>query len=746
MDVENERKNITQDFIVKLRLLQSNGVDISNITQQDTIKTLAQKSGISEEQINAMGLDPYYRIGAVRTNITHAYRGNGTLIPPTDEQVKKLQELGISLEKKDVVQEFIKKIELMQSAGIDTNLIEEEDTIQSVAGKIGISADDIKGAGLDPEEKIGRSKHSISQLYEGKGTVPPTKEQVEKLVKLGIIDVEKETIRHKKKLRQIRNANTKEELPSASFSAITRFLANNTSFDGKKVSTTEFNPVLKALIDHNFFWVPEVKKTYLDVVATNFPDATKEEVEERFKKLATAPQIIHYLLEASERSAKIVEFRERDELEAHKQTMKQIKQAFELKDLPKVGVGTLNGKIMKATKNDFIPRFSIEQIRTISEMLLSGEYSEEDSQTKLLGEYSEEDIEQQIHTFCESYGLSPDDTELMYDQIIGGFFLDKTIGYTVGEIKEKEKRVLQIYKMDHDAVMDQIKDAKRISQMPKDLTESVITAYLCGNSTIYPSGDRISTTDFKEVTDLLLQGEDFNSYKVEEALRTVAAKYYPEKTEEALGLLKDKLGKLPRTQYLVEEVNASNEKQAKLIDRRSSNVNLYLIPNPKSPMEGGAFYNVYKNSASNLDLSAILPANLLDIDEIVPKGLDVDSIEWYVQEKIDPTFKLIGGVITYKDESIGNVNVFRPSGGPVGITPEENAKRIKLLKIGEEVQNLIAAKEAGEQKFKELMEGYKSYQGEIDGRLAALKEQMQDIVEIEPGDEKGDDTAAQQEQ
>ena len=45
---------------------------------------------------------------------------------------------------------------------------------------------------------------------------------------------EKELERHNKVLETIRNAIIKEELPNASISAITRYLANNATFDGKK--------------------------------------------------------------------------------------------------------------------------------------------------------------------------------------------------------------------------------------------------------------------------------------------------------------------------------------------------------------------------------------------------------------------------------------------------------------------------------------------------------------------------------
>lgn len=537
---------------------------------------------------------------------------------------------------------------------------------------------------------------------------------------------EKEEQRHSQKLESIRNAKSKEELPAANISAVTRYLANNSTFDGNKISPSEFKPVLDAIMEHNFFMIPEVKEVFIEVLKKNYPGKTQEEYEQKYSQIAETSNIAHYIIEVSERNAKLQEFREKEELEQHSENMKQIKSAFELKDLPKVGIGTLNGKIMKATKNDFIERFSIEQIREISEMLMLGN--------------SEEEIKEKIFNICQTYGFDEEQTNLMYQQIESQFFLDKTIGYTMEEIKEKEKRVLQIYKMDHEETMENIKNARRISEMPPNLTESTLTGYLSGNTTIYPKGDKISTTDLKDVTTLLLQGKDFSSYEIEEALRKIAEKYYPEKNEEALRLLKEKLEKLPRTQYLVEEINYSNQRQEEFTGRQCSNVNVYFVPNPNSPIEGGRFYNCYINRVKNLDLGKLLPEDVIDLDKVVPKGMDVDSIEWYIQEYYDDTFKAAGGIILNRDETIGNVNVFRPSGGPVGITPEENEQRKQLQELSKEVKQIIANKRASSEKFKEMQAAYINYQKETDMQLEALETKIDKLMKLKGPEGKKSET------
>ena len=436
---------------------------------------------------------------------------------------------------------------------------------------------------------------------------------------------EKELERHNKVLETIRNATSKEELPNASISAITRYLANNATFDGEKISQKEFKPVLDAILKYDFFTMPEVKEVFINVLKENYPGKTEEEYEQKYNLIAQSSNIGHYIIEASERSGKLQEFKEKDDLEKHNQTLKQIKDAYEIKDLPKVGIGTLNGKILGATKNDFIERFSIEQIREISEMLLKDK--------------SEEEIEEKIYHICESFGFDDEQTNLMYQQIESQLFTDKTIGYTLEEIQEKEKRILQIYKMDHEETMENIKNAKRISQLPPNLTSSNLTSYLSGNTTIYPKAEKIFTSDLKNLTQYLLDKKDFNSTEIENELRLIVEKYYPQNVEEAYTLLKEKLSKLPRTQYLVEEINYSQSRQEEFVGKNCSNVNVYFVPNPKSPIEGGRFYNCYINRVSNLDLGQIVPLNL---DEIVPKGMDVDSLEWYIQEYHDSTFKTAG--------------------------------------------------------------------------------------------------------
>ena len=95
----------------------------------------------------------------------------------------------------------------------------------------------------------------------------------------------------------------------------------------------------------------------------------------------------------------------------------------------------------------------------------------------------------------------------MANQILSSLCIDKTIRYIVKEIKTKESRKLKIYEIDHEDTMEKIKDATRISQLPPDLTTSYLAKYLSSNSTIFKGENRISSTDLKDLTDLLLSGK-----------------------------------------------------------------------------------------------------------------------------------------------------------------------------------------------------------------------------------------------
>ena len=208
MDINLKKRDSIQEFLDTLSILQSIKVDISKLTQRDTIETLAKKSGISRKKLEEIGIDTTKKIGMQKNSIASAYRGNVNRKRPTEEQVEKLESMGINLKKRDSIQEFLDTLRILQSIGVDISKLTQKDTIETLAKKSGISRKKLEEIGLDSMKKIGMQKNNIALASRGKGTVKrPTEEQVEELLKLGI-SLEKKS-------------RTSKEIAEASISSLT---------------------------------------------------------------------------------------------------------------------------------------------------------------------------------------------------------------------------------------------------------------------------------------------------------------------------------------------------------------------------------------------------------------------------------------------------------------------------------------------------------------------------------------------
>ena len=186
-----EKKNITQEFIKKLEILNDQRVDVTKMNIKDTIETLAQKSGvvITKEDAKKLGIILNDKIGQTKMSITSAYRGNGNSEKPTQEQIQKLQKLGISLERRNITQELIEKLEILEKQEIDIAKITKTDTIRTLAEKSGvvITEEKAKELGIELSDKIGQTKTNVARAHRGgKTREKPTQEQVQRLSKLGI--------------------------------------------------------------------------------------------------------------------------------------------------------------------------------------------------------------------------------------------------------------------------------------------------------------------------------------------------------------------------------------------------------------------------------------------------------------------------------------------------------------------------------------------------------------------------------
>ena len=192
------------------------------------------------KDIEDNGLKLYDQIGPRLRRIRDVYRGTKNGRKPTPKQVEKIEEdLGISLceiEKIDITQEFIEKMETLRNLGVKVDLLAATNTIEDLVNKTikqlkkenkeldeetekSRMIKDIEDNGLKLDDHIGSKLNYIRGAYRGskKNAKEPTPKQVEKIEEdLGIsleyiekIDTIQEFI---EKMETLRNLGVKVDL------------------------------------------------------------------------------------------------------------------------------------------------------------------------------------------------------------------------------------------------------------------------------------------------------------------------------------------------------------------------------------------------------------------------------------------------------------------------------------------------------------------------------------------------------
>ena len=200
------KRNTIDEFIEKLEKMEGIGVDVSKITERDTILSLARKTleepeEILIQRIKGIGLKLDDKIGSkindIKSNYNKSQKGEemgGTTIA-TEAQVKRLKEMGVW--EKNIVDNIIKDFEKLQEIGVDVSKSVEKDTILSLARKTleepeEILIQRIKGIGLKPDDNIGaklgtiRSNYNKRQKREKPKRNVVIEAQVEKIRSFGI--------------------------------------------------------------------------------------------------------------------------------------------------------------------------------------------------------------------------------------------------------------------------------------------------------------------------------------------------------------------------------------------------------------------------------------------------------------------------------------------------------------------------------------------------------------------------------
>ena len=525
------------------------------------------------------------------------------------------------------------------------------------------------------------------------------------------MNLDKEMERHVKVLEDIKNAKSKASLPKVTQSNLYRYFCDNAYFD-RKLEPSKFEPILKLINNNGTFASFDVRNAFMQILRENYPGHDESDYEEKYNNISSI-KVDHLIDEIHRREDRIIDFERVEDLDKHNEIMRKINNAYEMDDLPKVTKATLNSFICHSSRCLPTP-FKVSDISDICDRLINGE------------DIKSSRIKEELLKVFEDTGYINDE---MFSQFYSRVADNDKIKYIVEEINARNKREDFIYKTDYEDIMERICDARRISELPNNLTFSILAGYLSSNTTIYTKAKKISSTKFANLTNLLLDGKKMDDDEVKYEIKSIASEAYPDKADEAYHLLYDKLSKLPKTYYLVNEINESNKRQEEFIGRGASNVNVYFIPNPKSPADGGLFYTCYINRVGNLDLQDIVPSPL-DLDKLVPKDLDQDAIEWYVREHYDDTFKTAGGIILNRDESIGNVSVFKPYEGGVEISYEEHSKYQELEEISKQIKSIIAMKRKDTESFNKYQEEFLKRQAETDMQLAELEAKINKLTDI----------------
>ena len=90
-----------------------------------TKKVIETRYTSKEKLEKGLNINPNERIGANKVHIAQRYRGKATGIPPTEEQVKKLLEMGISLESKSRTSKEIAEASISSLTDIEMSVRED---------------------------------------------------------------------------------------------------------------------------------------------------------------------------------------------------------------------------------------------------------------------------------------------------------------------------------------------------------------------------------------------------------------------------------------------------------------------------------------------------------------------------------------------------------------------------------------------------------------------------------------------
>ena len=519
-------------------------------------------------------------------------------------------------------------------------------------------------------------------------------------------DKEYENKRHKIVLERISNACNIKELPNVSISNLAKYLADNVYFDDKHLDAKTFRPLIDKLFDNDNLTDFELKNCFIKILKSNYPNHSDEEYVEKFNSVFATGRIKNMLDELMIKNDRAKCIRGELNFEKHYKIMEAINHATTIKELDSITRFDLDEILDAATKNEFVDNIPKSILENYIQAVYSNDIEKINDEIRMICNYFENKVNNEY------------DFNLMLDEITSNTFAEaKNISYAIDEESLYNDRVKSIYLNEHLAVLESINAATSLSKLPKNLNDRKICDYLVLNSQV--KNKKFKSEDFKELVEILLNGEKIDSDIIKDCLRKIIKDGNYADTRRQRDNLIDRLisnyTSLNRLDYFIEEVNLCRQREQEFTTEKVIDVELYIIPTPNSPEKGGKHYTLFKNEVSNLDLTAIAPSYS-----------SLDELEEKVQ-KIYPSFKKVGGIILKSNERInlsssGNIKFYRDEVGKQLISTERKEKIKKLLEAQQELEDALAQDKAQyEEKVKITSGQLKEIKKEIQ-KLASLDE------------------------
>ena len=396
--------------------------------------------------------------------------------------------------------------------------------------------------------------------------------------------------------------------------------------------------------------------------------------------------------------------------EKHLEILEKINHAKTIKELPNIQLSSLVNYTARLLKNLLGKEIDKEDAKKIVDLYVAG--------YRLIGE--DDKVRKALTRVVSKVTDNPFKVEEETKKVISYFNNDIKLVSLVNEFVSKNNKIYEIIKREHLDIMKSISSASRISEMPKGLSISKITTYLSNNSVLSNGMEKIPASSFINLANILLNGSGVETVEVLDEVLKISDSYIKDHPSYNLNYimftsdLYNKICSLPKLLYYVEEVRYSMATQKLFMERKPIDVNVYWIQSKKSPIDGGNFYEIYISRSGNL----------LDLKSIIPEDEDIDDVEKYVREKSDSSFKRIGGIILNRDETIGNISVFKPNTGNVEITPEEKDAYDTLEVLNTQLNALTAAHQKDIDEFKAYQKSFEersskaqNLMGEISGKI-----------------------------